>query len=54
MTEARFERVGEDAAAKTTGDDELEAEAKRVRDDAQSVEQDQTEAYAFPPETGEK
>lgn len=53
MTEAPFERVGEDAAAKTTGDDELETEAKRVRNEAQG-EQDQTEAYAFPPETGEE
>lgn len=54
MTEPRFERVGEDAAAKTTGDDELETEAKRVRNEAKGVEPDQTEAYAFPPETAEK
>jgi hypothetical protein len=54
MTEARFESVGEDAAAKATGGDELEAAAKPARNDAQSVEQDETEAYSFPPETSEK
>lgn len=54
MTEARFESVGEDAAAKTTGDGELEAAAKRARNDAEGVEEDETEAYSFPPETGEK
>jgi hypothetical protein len=42
MTAARFESVGEDAAAKP------------ARNDAQSVEQDETEAYSFPPETSEK
>jgi hypothetical protein len=54
MTEARFESVGEDAAAKTAGGDELEAAAKRVRNDADGVEQDEAEAYSFPPETSEK
>ena len=46
MTAARFESVGEDAAAKATGGDELEAAAKPARNDAQSVEQDETEAPA--------
>jgi hypothetical protein len=54
MSEARFESVGEEAAAKTTGDDELEAEVKRARNDAEGVEQEQSEAYSFPPGADEK
>lgn len=54
MTEARFESVEEDAATKKTGDDPLEAAAKQVRNEPEGVEQDETEAYSFPPETGEK
>jgi len=54
MSEARYGSVDEDAAAKTTGDGELEAAAQRMRNDAEGVEEDETEAYSFPPEMDEK
>lgn len=57
MSEGRFESVGENvqgrtegAAAKMTGDDELEAEGKRLRAEADGADQEETETYSFPPE----
>jgi uncharacterized protein YjbJ (UPF0337 family) len=57
MSERTFDSLGEnvhghikEAAAKMTGDDELEAEGKRLRTEAEGGDQDETEAYSFPPE----
>jgi len=61
MSEGTFESVGENvqgrtegAAAKMTGDDELEAEGKRLRAEAagsdQEADQEEAETYSFPPE----
>jgi len=53
MSERTFDSLGEniqghiqEAAGKMTGDDELEAEGKRLRTQAEGVEQDETETNA--------
>jgi uncharacterized protein YjbJ (UPF0337 family) len=57
MSQGTFDSLGDnvqghiqEAAGKMTGDDELEAEGKRLRNEAEGVEQDETEEYSFPPE----
>ena len=50
MSEGAFERVGEEAATKTTGDDPMEAEGKQQQANTDGVEQDDTEPDSFPPE----
>jgi uncharacterized protein YjbJ (UPF0337 family) len=57
MSERTFDSLGEnvqgqiqEAAGKMTGDDELEAEGKRLRTEAEGGDQDETETYSFPPE----
>ena len=57
MSEGTFESAGENvqrsmegAAAKMTGDDELEAEVKRLRAEADGADQEETETYSFPPD----